>query len=515
MALAALLGATVVEHWWLRALKYDDAWIHLRYAANLAAGRGFVFNPGERVLGSAAILWTVGLAGLARVVGPAALPDATSVANGVGLAAVALTAAWAVRRLVPVWAALAVGGFLVSHGPLRSASVGGMETTLLALLEVAAFGALVRERWTAAGVLAGTACGVRVEAVFLAGAVVGAAWWRRGPVVRTALATAVVPLLVYGWAWAYFGHPLAQSTQAKRIVYSPPVGAAFGISTDALLEALPVVPGAEGILRWVALAGWTLLAAAGTRRLARRTPAGAWIAVAVGATVAFYAVLNPFMFVWYPCTFVPLGTVLALLGLVDLAARVPGLRRAPHAVALATAVLLAAGPLRAAWWPFVPPESARFRYAHPNGYANARVYRYAEIGRWLAARARPTDRVCLPEIGALGWYWPGRVLDAAALVSPEVLPYHPLPPGTRRTSTTGAVPPEAVRDFQPELVVGLEVFVEGLVRDPWFQAHYVPLARWAWFDGPAAWEGVPERLWGSAWVLAFRRRDVPWPDGAP
>jgi len=153
-----------------------------------------------------------------------------------------------------------------------------------------------------------------------------------------------------------------------------------------------------------------------------------------------------------------------------------------------------------------------FRYEHPNAFANARVYRYAEIGRWLAARARPTDRVCLAEIGATGWHWPGPVLDGVGLVSPEVLHYHPLPPGTRRTSTTGAIPPEAVRDFRPELVVALELFAEGLLRDAWFREHYVPLARWPWFGGPAEWEGLPRTVWGSASVLAFKRRDVPWPE---
>jgi hypothetical protein len=308
---------------------------------------------------------------------------------------------------------------------------------------------------------------------------------------------------------------VANSTRAKRIVYTPPAGAALGVSADALLEVLPLVPGATGAVRWVAFCAWMALAAAGTRRLARAAPAATWVAAGVAATIGFYAVLNPFMFPWYPCTFLPLATVLALLGLAGVAGRVPGLRRAPYAAALAGAVLLAAAPLRAAWWPFVPPESPRFPYQHPNAVANARVYRYAEIGRWLAARARPTDRLCLAEIGATGWYWPGVVLDGVGLVSPEILPYHPLPPGTRRTSTTGSIPPEAVRDFRPELVVALELFAEGLLHDPWFRAEYAPIARWPWFAGPAAWDGLPGRLWGSAWVLGFRRKDVPWPAEGP
>jgi hypothetical protein len=36
---------------------FDDAFIIFRYAKNLVAGHGFVYNPGERVLGTTAPLW--------------------------------------------------------------------------------------------------------------------------------------------------------------------------------------------------------------------------------------------------------------------------------------------------------------------------------------------------------------------------------------------------------------------------------------------------------------------------
>src|SRR5206468_2430966 len=52
VGMALLLIAIGVEHYWLRDLKFDDAWIHFRYARNLAQGKGFVYNDGERVLGS-------------------------------------------------------------------------------------------------------------------------------------------------------------------------------------------------------------------------------------------------------------------------------------------------------------------------------------------------------------------------------------------------------------------------------------------------------------------------------
>jgi len=43
---------------------YDDPFITFRYAQNLRAGLGFVYNPGERILSTTTPLYTLLLAGL-------------------------------------------------------------------------------------------------------------------------------------------------------------------------------------------------------------------------------------------------------------------------------------------------------------------------------------------------------------------------------------------------------------------------------------------------------------------
>src|SRR5687767_11811652 len=64
----ALLAALVACLLYLRAeralldgrlgLPLDDSWIHLQFARSLAGGEGLAYNPGERVAGSTAPLWT-------------------------------------------------------------------------------------------------------------------------------------------------------------------------------------------------------------------------------------------------------------------------------------------------------------------------------------------------------------------------------------------------------------------------------------------------------------------------
>src|SRR5205823_14822555 len=60
-------------------LFYEDAFITLRYARNLAEGQGLVFNAGERVLGTTTPLFALLLAPVGALAGTAALPVAAVV----------------------------------------------------------------------------------------------------------------------------------------------------------------------------------------------------------------------------------------------------------------------------------------------------------------------------------------------------------------------------------------------------------------------------------------------------
>lgn len=135
---AALVLAALELHF--VNLTFDDAFISFRYADNLAAGRGLVFNPGERVEGYSNPLWTVLLAapmglGIGRwELGPLVL------AKCVG-AVLSVCTLWVVRGIVArrgaasAWMALM---YCAAVAPNALWSVGALETPLLALLLVLA-----------------------------------------------------------------------------------------------------------------------------------------------------------------------------------------------------------------------------------------------------------------------------------------------------------------------------------------------------------------------------------------
>ncbi|HMQ15506.1 MAG TPA: hypothetical protein PKC49_05975, partial [Phycisphaerae bacterium] len=141
----ALLGtlALLLAHSAYYGFLTDDAYISFRYARNLAAGHGLVFNPGcERVEGYTNFLWVILLAGGASIgIAPEYLANPLSLAATAGLwTLVAWFSLRSWRRAggasAERWTVLAAPILL---GLTRSVAVwssGGLETRLFELLIV-------------------------------------------------------------------------------------------------------------------------------------------------------------------------------------------------------------------------------------------------------------------------------------------------------------------------------------------------------------------------------------------
>jgi hypothetical protein len=81
------------------------------------------------------------------------------------------------------------------------------------------------------------------------------------------------------------------------------------------------------------------------------------------------------------------------------------------------------------------------------------------------AQQHPNAKVMAPEIGAIGWAYPGDIIDAVGLVSPELLQYHPLAvPEQRSNAGYGAIPVASVIDLQPDFIIAVDLFAEDFRR---------------------------------------------------
>lgn len=374
----------------------DDAFISLRYARNLARGDGLVFNPTDRVEGYTNFLWTVALA-LPHQWGVDAVRAMQVGSCVTGLALVAM--AFLLLRRHGAFAAAAAALLAAAQPFLVAESVGGLETTLFALLVLAA---LERDAAEAAGtarpgtwaVLLGLATLVRPEGALSFACLVG--WHaleakRRSALPRALLvyAACIVPFVLF--RLAYY-HDWVPNTYHAKVGFGSAQlerGAqyAWNYGLRAMLPALPLALAAFGHGGWQRRAACVAVAHT------------AWV-IAVGGD---YAPTGRFLIL-------PVAIVAALAGgsvatLWQRGRKQRGLALLSLAVLAAWAVYDESRVLRARRWPQVyRTDLAARRF----------------MGEWLAASEPPSVTIAVGSIGAIGYYSDRRLLDTFGLTDREI-----------------------------------------------------------------------------------------------
>jgi arabinofuranosyltransferase len=373
----------------------DDTYISMRYAANLADGRGLVFTEGERVEGYTNFLWTLTLAA-ARAAGMR-LPVAAVLLSLLAFLATIAVTHHLVRTLVgdewrtdaraaPLLVALSVPVFHAGGTGLETAAFGLCVTAGTLLLACH-----VKEedhpavRWAA--LWFAVASLLRPEGIFHAGvafaATAFAARARPGEFRRCAAGLAAVAVVVaahLAWRWSYYGDVVPNTFHAK-----------VGFTWEQAGR------GAKQAIDFVKHGGWlVLLPVAAAPFLAKRRPWTIPCIATAAATFAYVTLiggdslfLNRFFVPAIPCALV------ALEELVRCAAPSlgPWLRtRAGAAAAFAFPVALWAATFDHTDW--------RLDRKRWSGVASA-----AEtIGGWLDRTAAPGATIAVEAAGAIPYH---------------------------------------------------------------------------------------------------------------
>lgn len=211
----------------------DDAYISFRYAQNLVAGRGLVFNAAERVEGYTNFLWTIVLAIIMRL---GLEPSLVALGSGVLFSVATLWLVHAFLRLTPVRdtpvSVIAVL-CLALDGSFALWAVSGMETSMFAFLVLAAMTSYLWE-WEnekpglLSGVLLALSAMTRPEGVLAFAAIVAHQAFARIALQRKLLSSADVArvglfLVLYVpyflWRYYYYGFLLPNTFYAKVTVH--------------------------------------------------------------------------------------------------------------------------------------------------------------------------------------------------------------------------------------------------------------------------------------------------------
>jgi len=481
----------------------DDSYITFRYARNIIAGEGFVFNPGEPVLGTTTPLYTLLMVVLGTAGGgtQADFPTMALILNSLADAATALLLWQLGRQLKQPLVGLAIALIWAILPYSVTFAIGGLETSLYVLLLTACFYFYLTRRITLAAFLGSLAILTRPDAILL---LVPIALDHLVRVIQRQeklrwqdlLALVLIPLFWYSFAAFQFGSPIPHSVQAK-------MGAYRLESTEALVRLIQhyATPLMNDI--WfgslVSVAGGLLvypaLFAIGALKAFKTNPRSLPFIVYPWFYFLVFAIANPLIFRWYLTPSLPAYLFFILIGVHSVISGLLGkLKR--HSQILQTVVLsvfLIVLPLAnlLSAWVWIPdhgmrhpaPQMSWYKLELLYGQASAIISPHLKDGQILAAG----------DVGVLGYFTNARILDTVGLNSPQVLAYYPLDKSYYVINY--AISPDLIMDQQPDAVIFLEVYGRnGLLKDERFQKQYALL------------EKIPTDIYGSDGMLIYIRQ---------
>jgi hypothetical protein len=452
VVLVLLVVANAIIDWLAyHEFVFEDAYITYAYAESIASGRGFVFNEGERVLGTTTPLYTLLLA-ILRLAGLAP-PLASGVIFWVSLAGFAALGALLLRRLGHPGLGL-LYAFVLMLGPLDLRRLYGLETPFHSLLLLGAIAMAVRRRPWLTGLFLGLAFLTRYDG-FLLSVCLLPLWWLvdRKPPWRTAVCALAVVLPWLVFAQLYFGSVMPNTLEAKagETDAAAYLYEAAAIQVRHLYQALPLSLDVRALQPiWVALLGLFGIMApifAAADRILRREPILATlIAFPFLLWIGYSLIGPPLAHSWH---LVP-GTLLLILMSVacwgEVADRVYRAFRPGSVVRLRPLVIVAVGTAMA----MISLLNGRAAAEEAHAWLESNTYRgrikaYRQLALWINDRGLGDLTVMMREPGYFRYLVDNRLIDAAGLTTADVF-FHG--PADRRTEPT-----ELLETYRPDLIV--------------------------------------------------------------
>lgn len=463
----------------------DDSYITFRYSRNLVEGQGFVYNAGERVLGTTTPLFALLMAGVSMVTGSAEYPWYALTVNALADAATCVLLFLIVRRLTGNRWAGALIGVLWAISPMSvTFAVGGMETSVAICFMVAAHYSYLLGRRPWIGVFAALGLLTRIDALVWIGplfalqALEGSPLarivfgkhaekrWRVPFVTWAAFIVVLAPWLIF--STAYFGSPIPQTLAAKSEVYDLVPGTAASFLLGRLSTPFFEWDTFGGGGAIVSFAVYAVLSVLGVVYVWRNAPRLLPFVAYPFLYFAAFAIANPLIFRWYLAPPLPPLMAVILFGIWGFLRNVP--RVQPFA--LAGLALLWGFTSLNAWT--LQPDHGPTRPAPRMAWHQIELY-YERVAKELVAQhGVNADTVVLAaDIGTVGYFTRARIIDTVGLVTPNSLRYYPIAPALIVSGQNYAIAPALVLDAQPQYLVVMEAFVrQGLEQDATFKQQY-------------------------------------------
>lgn len=431
-------------------LTYDDVYLAFRYAKNILAGNGFVFNPGEKFLGTPAPFYVILLV-IGKWLFPfLTIPQVGGWISGITLLLLSLFV-YAIgcsfnQRLLGAFASI-----FIIFNPLIIMTLGSETPIFLMLVTAAFYFYYCKKQIYLASFLLALSILNRTEGVIPAAIFLGhfILTRKKFPIGASFLGLLTLsPWLIF--AFLNFGSPLTNSMEAK--IAQRQAGLGHFIPTALLwlrdiiiskdlfyLAFLPLL--IFGLLYFLKKGkNWSILLY--------------WI---IAQTIVYLLLDLPF-YHWY-IAHMGLGlSIVAAMGAVELL----GLsKKYGHIVNKAVPVFV----IFIIIFALAAQVQSVERYHHPNP-ANQL---YTDTGKWFYANTDPGTSIAYLEIGQIGYYSDRRIIDLLGLVTPGA---------SERVKKGDFV--WAYLNYEPDYIIYNPLFVSwtGVIhQESWFKESYTEVTR--------------------------------------
>jgi hypothetical protein len=399
---------------------YDDPFITYRYAQNLSAGHGLVYNLGDLNPPDPVLSTTAPFFALILAAGSLAGPDLPRLANWIGALSLAfgglflwnLAQSW--RFPIAGWAGLV----LYPSSPVIVGTLGS-ETPLALALCLGSFAFYARKRYGLAALMAGLAVLTRWDCL-LVPALLGLDFLlhyrlaapQEKQALRRAGSGAILIFISFLLPWLIFltltfGSPIPDTLFVKQ------QQALLSLSQRFAPGFLSIFgPYFQQAYFWL-LSGLGLLGVVWILKDLRREtiPAlGAFFFWPAGYFLA-YSLLGVSRYFWYYAPLLPGFVMLAGLGiaaLTDQAKKSFSNKGTAFQKTLLAILILSLAIGQA------------LHLGQVRAKPDPRMKAYQEAGEWLAVHSPPDAQVGALEVGALGYYAQRTMVDFAGLIQPEI-----------------------------------------------------------------------------------------------
>ena len=482
----------------------DDSYITFRYARNLLAGEGFVYNPGQQVMGTTTPLYTCLMSLLGAFSGgtQAPFPWLALIVNSLADSLTCLLLWQFGKKLHAEWAGY-VSAMLWALAPFSvTFAIGGLETSLYVFLLTASVYALIEKRRFLTALFAALALLTRPDALILLGPLgLERLWqaWKKKEKLRVDEVLAFgLPVLAWGvFATLYFGSPIPQSVQAKVGAYHLEAheGAVRLVQHFATVFHQHLYLGQVGILLGVLFLPTFYIF--GARQAYKQEKA--LLAFLLYPLLYFlvFAIANPLIFRWYLTPPLPAYLLGIMLGFNWLLKLIFRLDKQPNSLKrrlLAGFLLFLPVFSMLNAWESHPDHGLQGPAPQMAWYKLELLYRQA--ADYLIPQIQPGQTLAAGDVGVLGFYTKAAILDTVGLNSPESLPYYPLE-DEQSFVTNYAIPAQLILDQQPDWLVIQEVYGRNtLLQNGEFLATYTLV------------KTLPNDIYGSKGMLIFEKNST-------